>query len=45
MEKLTLALIIPSCELPDVDKKEAEDNWKDFMGDFKAKTKYDRKTR
>ena len=32
-------------ELPDVVKKEAEDNWKDFMGDFKAKTKYDRKNK
>lgn len=32
-------------ELPDVSKKEAEDDWKKFMGDFKAKTKYDRKSK
>ena len=31
-------------ELPDVTKKEAEADWKKFMSDFKAKTKYDRKT-
>ena len=32
-------------ELPDVSEKEAEDDWKAFMKDFKAKTKYDRKSK
>lgn len=31
-------------ELPDVTKKQADEDWKAFMSDFKAKTKYDRKT-
>jgi len=32
-------------ELPDVSKNEAEDDWKAFMKDFKAKTKFDRKSK
>ena len=32
-------------ELPDVNKKDAEDHWKKFIGDFKAKTKYEKKTK
>lgn len=31
-------------ELPDVSKKDAETQWKKFMDDFKAKSKFDRKT-
>lgn len=32
-------------ELPDVSKKGAESDWKDFMKNFKGKTKYSRKTK
>lgn len=32
-------------ELPDVSKKQAEDDWKDFMKNYKGKTKYSRKAK
>lgn len=31
-------------ELPNVEKVEAEDDWKKFMGQYKAKIKFDKKT-